>query len=180
MANPTIHGDDKRGEGSHNLEARSEIRAIFSDTGGGLWPFGKNAPNHFSFMRGRLRWEWEAVKRGRIYCASCFFAFLPFCSARFQAKIFTASFQHELPGQKRRDTKEFWPRRQTHKTFCVVTSEETKSCSIFNILRHRPWQTIDGRWNRSRHAGKRFQPFSEYSICSFIQPQRAFVEAETL
>ena len=122
----------------------------------------------------------EEVKRGRIYCASCFFAFLPFCSARFQAKIFTASFQHELPGQKRRDTKEFWPRRQTHKTFCVVTSEETKSCSIFNILGHRPWQTIDGRWNRSRHAGKRFQPFSEYSICSFIQPQRAFVEAETL
>ena len=106
--------------------------------------------------------------------------FLLFCFFAFQAKIFTASFQHELPGQKRRDTKEFWPRRQTHKTFCVVTSEETKSCSIFNILRHRPWQTIDGRWNRSRHAGKRFQPFSEYSICSFIQPQRAFVEAETL
>ena len=128
-------------------------------------------------MRGRLRWEWEAVKRGRIYCASCFFAFLPFCSARFQAKIFTASFQHELPGQKRRDTKEFWPRRQTHKTFCVVTSEETKSCSIFNILRHRPWQTIDGRWNRSRHAGKRFQPFSEYSICSFIQPQTEMQKA---
>ena len=76
----TIHGDDKWEGASEVVISSQPVKLgpfFFWPPGADFGPFGKNSPNHFSFMRDRLRWEGEGealvAKRVRIYCALCAF-----------------------------------------------------------------------------------------------------------